>query len=141
MKSTNEILGAGSSYRDKLANPEWKRFARNMRERHNFACQICRRGNVQLQVHHWFYDGREPWQYDPSEVVVLCPVCHEEFHTQLKNFRKYVFQKLTPTALQVINGALSVALDKYSPIVFAHALAQFVSEPNLIERYAKEWST
>jgi hypothetical protein len=60
-------------------------------------------------------------------------------HEQLKKFRKYVFGKMTPRILQVVNGALAVAFEQYEPLVFAHALAEFVSTPSMIQRYADAW--
>lgn len=139
MKEIGTLLRA-SGYAAKLGTKEWRAFGEQVRrERGNF-CQMCKRGNIETQVHHWFYDPkREPWDYTAQEVVVLCAGCHKEIHAHLQNFRKYVFNKMTPAVLRVINGALAVALDAYDPLVFAHALAQFVSDKSLVQQYAATW--
>lgn len=127
MKSTREILSR-TEFLKKYDMPEWKAFSTTIRRERQNACQCCKRSDKPTHVHHPFYKpGAEPWQYSKEEVVLLCDNCHEELHEQLNNFRRYVFTKMTPRVLQVINGALAVALDHFDPLVFAHALAEFVS--------------
>jgi hypothetical protein len=74
-----------------------------------------------------------------DEVVLLCRPCHKELHEHLNQFRKFVFTKLTPQSFRVLNGALSVALDHYDPLIFAHALAEFVSDTESVNQYAAKW--
>jgi hypothetical protein len=134
------ILG-GDKYGAKLSTPEWKKFSQGIRTKRGNYCNSCRRSDIVLNVHHVFYESdREPWEYADDEVVVLCSGCHHQLHEQLKKFRKYVFGKLTPQAFEILNGALAVALEKYDGLVFAHALAEFVSTPSMVERYAKAWN-
>lgn len=138
-KSLQSILRAGS-YQSKLQDPEWKSFTRIIRNERSNACEICKRIGIELNVHHPFYEpDREPWQYAKDEVILLCRHCHSQMHDQLKKFRKYVFGKFTPATFRVVNGALAVALDHYDPLVFAHALAKFVSTPSMVQRYADAW--
>ena len=139
MNSVLQILNK-TLYREKLSTDEWKTFAKENRERVGNACEICKRGDRRLNVHHIAYkQGMEPWEYDVGDVVVLCEVCHNEMHAELQKFRQYVFGKLTPQAFKILNGALAVALRTYEPLVFAHALAEFVSTPSLVKRYADAW--
>lgn len=139
MPSLKQLLKA-DKYTAKLQSEQWQSFSRSVRKERNF-CEVCKRKDVTLQVHHLFYDGsREPWEYGASEVVVLCSGCHQQIHEQLNLFRRFVFGKMTPGVFQILNGALSVAFDKYDPLVFAHALAEFVSTPSMVERYAKAWN-
>lgn len=139
MSSTLEILNR-TVYREKLNTEQWKQFARAARERAGFACQICKRGNIRLDVHHIAYnEGMDIHEYANDEVIVLCSECHKEMHEQLQKFRKYVFGKMNPQAFKTINGALAVALSTYEPLVFAHALAEFVSTPSLVKRYSEAW--
>lgn len=140
MKSVSQILKA-SKYDDKLSRPEWKAFAKDMRQQRGMSCESCRRRDVILQIHHLFYDASlEPWQYDPLDVVLLCYNCHKDLHAELKQFRRYVFHKLNAQSFKVLNGALAVALDQYQPLVFAHALAEFVSNPRLVQAHAGAWN-
>lgn len=128
-----------SGYQNELDSGEWKDFAGRIKQARNY-CECCKRSKVQLEVHHFSYQrDRKPWEYGETEVVVLCRACHGELHEHLQNFRRFVFAKMTPQVFNVLNGALAVAFDKYDPLVFAHALAEFVSTPSMVERYAKAW--
>jgi len=138
-KSVSQIL-RGSKYGEKLNTDEWRSFSSGIRRRQGNFCNSCKRADIVLNVHHIFYESdREPWEYDDDEVIVLCAQCHHQIHEQLKKFRKFVFGKMTPQAFQVLNGALAVAFEKYDGLVFAHALAEFVCAPTLIQRYAEAW--
>lgn len=138
MKSIEVILSR-SSYQHQLDSEEWAAFAKRIKERHPF-CRYCRRKDVLLNVHHIFYDwSRKLWEYNDSEVVVLCETCHNEMHEQLSNFRRCVFQKLDAKSFKILNAALAVALDTYEPLMFSHALCEFVSNGRLIENHAKSW--
>jgi hypothetical protein len=46
---------------------------------------------------------------------------------------------MTPRTLQILNGALAVGFKMYQPLVLAHAIAEFVSDPGRVERFAKKW--
>lgn len=139
MRSLKQILNAGQ-YENKISRPEWKAFASQVRNARGRACESCKRGNVSLQVHHVFYDPAiEPWEYAMGDVVVLCSACHGEIHEQLKSFRRAVFRNLNGPAFKILNGALAVAFEQYQPLVFAHALAEFVSNPRLVQNHAGAW--
>lgn len=125
---------------DGYSSEEWKRFAREMRRAKGNFCECCKQGNIPTQVHHLFYEeGRKLWDYKFDEVIVLCAPCHHELHAELQNFRKAVFGNLDPKAFRVLNGALAVAFKQYNPLVFAHALAEFVASPSMIQRFADAW--
>jgi len=139
MNSIGELL-KDNKYREKLEDKRWKEFSRSIKERRGGGCQSCRRTDLGLQVHHIFYEtGRDPWDYGDEDVVVLCGPCHKELHEQLKKFRRFVFGKMSPRVFQILNGSLAVAFEKYEPLVFAHALAEFVSTPTMVQRYANAW--
>lgn len=138
MKSVANILGR-MGYDEQIRSPEWAAFSADIRAKHPF-CEQCRRSDARLNVHHIFYDWRRKlWEYEPSELIVLCEPCHDALGKQLSVFRKTVFGKLDHQSFTVLNGALSVGLTQYDPLVFAHALAEFVSSPSMVERYAKAW--
>lgn len=129
-------------YEDLLRTIEWRAFAYRMKEAANFSCAICRQGGpgVELNVHHHAYDrDRLPWEYEASEVAVLCRSCHGAMHECLTNFRRYVMPRLTPNTFTVINGALSVGLAHHQPDMVANALASMISSPASIVRFAADW--
>jgi hypothetical protein len=131
-----------SGYRQLLQTDEWKEFSEQFKERHQFACQVCHRGRpeVQVQTHHYFYDGtREPWEYPDNELACLCEWCHKAIHEQLQSFRKHVFCHLTPNTLRILNGALTVGLQHNEPIELSYAIAEMCSSPNSVKRFAAAW--
>ncbi len=141
IKSAGTILKNVSSYAARLDNDNWRDFSREMRRTKGNFCQCCRMGDKVTQVHHVAYEmGREPWEYEADEVVILCADCHHRLHAQLNAFRRHVFQHLTPTAFQVLNGALKVGLTQYDPLTFVHALAEFASTPRMVANFAAAWS-
>lgn len=138
MKVTNPINL--SRYQQLLNTPEWKEFSARIKRTRNF-CFYCHRSDVALEVHHPFYDrDRKPWEYHDDEVITCCRACHREMEDQLKKFRTYVFRHMHPKAFRVLNGAMAVAVKEYDPLMFCHALAEFVSNRSLIESHAKAWS-
>lgn len=137
MKHVGQLIG-GNRYQQKLNSEEWRRFSRGVRNSKGNFCECCKMGNTELQVHHIYYDAnREPWEYSTDELIVLCRGCHKDIHEQLNNFRKFVFGKMSHQSFRVLNGALAVAFEKYDPLVFAHALAEFVSTPRMVENFAR----
>ncbi len=134
-------------YEDMLRTIEWRAFACRMKEMAGYACERCRRGGpgVELNVHHHAYEAdRLPWEYERHEVAVLCggpSGCHGLLHGCLKEFRRHVFAHLTPQSFRVLNGALTVGLTHNDPLQLCHAIANLVSSPGSIERFANDWSS
>lgn len=138
MKSIKQILSR-SSYSEQINSDEWRSFAKGIRRDRNY-CECCRRSDIQLQVHHIFYDfDRKLWEYEAGEVMVLCVGCHQSITDELKQFRKHVFKYFNGPTLKILNGALAVAMTQYDPAVFVHALAEFVGNQRLVENHAKAW--
>lgn len=139
MKHIGDILRGNFDYRKKLNTGQWDAFRKRQYALANFSCAMCRRGGVELNVHHLFYEAdREPWEYEDHEVVVLCRDCHEATHIQLKKFRQFVFGKMTPHVFQIINGALAVGLEHYDPLKVAHAIQNLMESPGSVERFAAD---
>lgn len=139
MRNIREIVGQ-VTYREQLKDQRWREYARERKNDIGNCCQVCRRGDVAIQVHHWFYDGRMAWEYKHDEVIVLCDPCHKLYHELLKDFRKHVFAKLTPQAFRVLNGAIAVACDRESSLIFAYAVAEMAASPGSVERFAAAWN-
>lgn len=140
MKPLSQILGKGGQWSQQLSTDEWKGFAKGVRSRRGNACECCRRTNLELNVHHAFYDPNlKPWEYGDDDVVLLCHQRHQEIHEQLKKFRRYVFKYLTPQSFRVLNGALAVGLTQYDPLRFCYALAEMAGSPGSVERFCEAW--
>jgi hypothetical protein len=139
MKSIKDILGK-TKYSDMIQSEEWKAFASQTIIDRGAHCQSCRRSDVVLQVHHINYDASHPLFVDSeADVAVLCRSCHEELHKHLKQFRRFVFGKLTPQSFRVLNGALAAGLDVHDPLRFCYALAEMASSPRSVERFCESW--
>lgn len=138
--SVKEILGRSYSYKQQLLSPEWAAFKKEVRWKKGNCCQICKRSDVVLNVHHWFYDpARAIWEYELWEVALLCEPHHEEMHKLLNQFRQFVFPKLTPDVFRVLNGALCVGLQFNDPLKLAYAIAEMCSSPKSVERFCDYW--
>ena len=70
-----------AQYWQKLKDPRWQRKRLEVMERSDFACEICGDKESTLNVHHKeYFKGREPWDYLPEQLAVLCEECHENLH-------------------------------------------------------------
>lgn len=72
-----------ATYREKLLDPRWQRVRLEKLGAVDFTCQQCYGTEETLHVHHKRYvKGREPWEYQGHELVVLCKYCHEQAHEE-----------------------------------------------------------
>jgi len=142
-KSFNELLeGRRAKFEQDHTTFEWRAFTQEAKRAANYACQLCRQGgpHMTLMVHHPFYvAGKRKWEYEISDVQVLCGPCHEAMHKRLQQFRQYVFPRLTPEAFRVLNGALSVGVVGYNAMVLARAVANMVASPGAVKRFSDDW--
>ena len=77
-------------YKDKLADPRWKKFSRKVREKDGYTCTFncgwSTDRDVPLVAHHKVYyinNGEfvEPWDYNIDELITLCKTCHDTYHS------------------------------------------------------------
>jgi hypothetical protein len=66
------------AYRDQLNTYEWKRFSSRIVEDQE-SCWSCD-AKTDLDVHHMVYRDVKAWEYEDSEVRVLCRKCHKAVH-------------------------------------------------------------
>lgn len=73
---------SSNSYRDR----KWYDKRRQIIERDNHTCCRCKRclPDDQLQVHHHYFEGRKPWEYEDFELITLCKHCHAEEYGHVK---------------------------------------------------------
>lgn len=83
-----------SDYSKKLLDPRWQRLRLEALNKADFTCEICMDNKSTLHVHHKEYiKGREPWEYDVSQLACICEWCHEDIHSTsdgLKNACSYI---------------------------------------------------
>jgi 5-methylcytosine-specific restriction endonuclease McrA len=65
-------------YKDYLLTKEWRIIRTRKLESVGYACQVCNRSGVQLDVHHRTYERRGA-ELD-TDLTVLCHACHNLFH-------------------------------------------------------------
>lgn len=67
-------------YNRQLKSKEWKNFRKEVFKIKGKKCEICNSTN-HLNIHHPFYTkGKLAWEYNPSDMMVLCLDCHKKIH-------------------------------------------------------------
>lgn len=65
-------------YFEKLKDPRWQKRRLEMMELAGFKCQACGGNDNPLHVHHGYYaKGKDPWEYGPESLHVICEPCHQ----------------------------------------------------------------
>ena len=68
-------------YKDKLKDPRWIEFRKQVYKKDKYKCTICGSNKRELHAHHkFYYKGREPWEYNIDELETLCVWCHKAIH-------------------------------------------------------------
>lgn len=66
-------------YMERLQDPRWQRKRLGVLQRAGWKCEWCGTGEVNLQVHHGFYErDAMPWEYPDAALYCLCDHCHEK---------------------------------------------------------------
>lgn len=74
------IKNKKNNYNRQLKSKEWKNFRKKVFKIKGKKCEICG-STKQLNIHHPFYTkGKLAWQYNPSDMMVLCRDCHKNIH-------------------------------------------------------------
>jgi len=78
-----EMKYSTSSFFAKYRHPKWQQKRLEVMKDAGFACERCLEDDETLNVHHIYYiKGRDPWEYDSSELVCLCESCHLDIHDE-----------------------------------------------------------
>lgn len=87
-------------------SPQWQKKRLEAMEAAGFICRICGDNDSQLHVHHKRYvKGRKIWEYDLSELSVLCETCHEEAHFQ-KEVLNDLLSRVDPVGMRDVISML-----------------------------------
>lgn len=87
------------TYAEKLKDPRWQIFRQEyywrMRDRQepdsDPACEGCGLPPGRWELHHRVYiDGRDPWEYEDEDLLLLCPECHDRIHKLEKRVRAFI---------------------------------------------------
>lgn len=78
------------SYNELLQSENWQKRRRQILVRDGYQCLRCG-SNENLNVHHRQYhifaktgEFRKPWEYEGTNLVTLCRVCHHKGHQFFK---------------------------------------------------------
>jgi hypothetical protein len=83
------------TYSEKLLDPRWQKKRLEVLEGADWTCQICCENESTLHVHHKaYFKGRDPWDYEYEQLVVLCDRCHKEFHDSQPDLMAEVMSRL-----------------------------------------------
>lgn len=95
---------------DRFQDPKHIKWAKAVKVRDKFTCQVCGRKNTYLNSHHQnSWDMFESQRFDISNGQTLCLDCHQKFHSiygftcnteyQFKEFKRIfdIIRKLSKT--------------------------------------------
>lgn len=69
------------SFFSQYQSPQWQKLRLETLNESGWVCAECGTKDSQLHVHHVrYHKGRKIWEYQPSELLVLCHECHESWH-------------------------------------------------------------
>jgi len=84
------------TYQEQIKSPKWQKKRLETLNLWNYTCQICDAKDKMLNVHHIIYDSkRQLWDYDDSELLVLCEDCHKEWHSTMNDVMKQIAYCMT----------------------------------------------
>lgn len=88
-----EMQMAKMSYAEQLKHPNWQRKRLEALQSADFQCTSCSDKDSMLHVHHKRYvKGRMAWEYETSELQVLCEKCHGEAHKTKENLEALLLE-------------------------------------------------
>ena len=71
------------SYRSQYLDPRWQKKRLEALNEAGFSCSICKKTDQTLHVHHNQYiANRDVWDYETTQLTVLCEPCHSELHSK-----------------------------------------------------------
>lgn len=143
----DELIAMNLSYPVLLKFPQWsKRREEFLQQFLILSCNNCRRLNAaSWEVHHIKYHKPNlPWEYEDSELELLCSNCHEERHLRQKSKIKdcslcpewqelKIRLDLAPSEFYNQYGCLEPVPDSYDQHQLLQAYLMIASQSQLIE--------
>lgn len=118
MKHVTEVLKNvvfPDSFSSSYSDPRWKERAKAYRKIAE-GCNSCKRGGIQLYVHHVNYTPGVPiWEASDADLVCLCENCHALIHESIRTFRR-VAARGNATSIAKISLALELMVQKYGEL-------------------------
>lgn len=109
---THQTMKNRSSYIQKLRSPKWQKKRLQILERDKWKCVSCGRGDINLQVHHIYYEkGVEPWAYKDSVYQTLCERCHEKRQAIVDDGVNAIKSLVSKLPTKLMDDALSDACE------------------------------
>ena len=122
-----------ATYFEKLQDPRWQKKRLDAMQAADFACSCCGDKSKTLHVHHrQYFKGREPWDYEVSQLEVLCKDCHAITHTeedQLKlacSYAPSTGEKNKDMIASMIYGVLGMPMDN-APDPYSYLAGELIS--------------
>lgn len=85
------FAGGVMDFFEQYKHPLWQKKRLEVLQAADFLCERCCDAESPLHVHHKRYvKGRKVWDYDKSELVVLCDTCHETAHAEKENIQSLI---------------------------------------------------
>lgn len=114
------------TYGEQLKHPKWQRKRLEALEKADFTCTGCYDNASTLHVHHkQYFKGRMAWEYELSELAVLCEECHS-FQHEVDDHLKRILSTLemdgpqsTPDACAMLAGWASDGQQSESELFLA----------------------
>lgn len=95
------------TYGEQLKHPNWQRKRLEMLESADFMCRSCGSKDNTLHVHHKKYvKGRMAWEYENTELDVLCEDCHKKSHDG-KEVLDAIVSDLTPDVIPYVTALIA----------------------------------
>jgi len=99
-------------FKEQYKHPLWQKKRLEALESAKFICNRCFDDEKQLHVHHKRYvSGRKIWEYEISELEVLCDDCHELAHDEKERFQQ-IQGRICSEGLGEITHVLTGYLEK-----------------------------
>jgi hypothetical protein len=94
------------SYGDLLKDVRWQKKRLEVLNERNWKCEGCGTMEGSFHVHHRRYrSGAKPWEYDSSELRVLCEECHTNLHRVQPLLDETLLKLSSPNVLRVLGYA------------------------------------
>lgn len=133
-----------NTYSELLKDPRWQKKRLKILDRDGFECKNCGDTTKTLHVHHRRYiNGRNPWEYEDSNLVTLCCDCHkiegDVYDDELHDFVAVIQESFLSKELHILTEGFVSLRSNHSHETIAkiirHIFSDWVLFNELSERY------